>query len=550
MALKEFNEEIKEINKNALFNEIKIKKEYKNILRKEYKINEDFHSNRDFYYYIIGIAIGITKLDFYDEIEVHKIINNSIERNFGGIEYEIDIDFNLKLDIQKDVDTLYDILKEKNEEKNRNKRQRKGQKDKQENEKKDKIIVSSVYLFKKLYNLECDNYGEKALKLENKKIVEYDVNKCIMNNINDIYSRYLLLEISPSLIPLIIQQIKIQNNKDIIFLDGSPFKDDNNNNEYKFMKLEEIKSNANKDKLLIIKNLNQIHPFLIDLYNKNYIIKNEEKYVRILFDIFTESLTKINDFFKIIILVDKKTLNQFDLDFLSLFEKIKMNSENLLDDNQIYLSKIILEEINFKRYIEAYNINYALKDLLINCGKKEIQGLIFYETKKNNNKFDEENIRETILHKIAKISSQDIISILPEGNIIKEKYLNEKKYYNLKSYIRNLNEQNPKITIIYTFDSIVRSEGINNEIKFLISNIKSENNLNSVIKEIKYQNGKSSSYEKRKNIIYISFEQNNSNKIQYVSEFIKKNCKGYQDDGYKYIFIIHIQRKFNGEEKS
>ena len=555
MALKEFNEEIKEINKNALFNEIKIKKEYKNILRKEYKINEDFHSNRDFYYYIIGIAIGITKLDFYDEIEVNKIINNSIERNFGGIEYEIDIDFNLKLDIQKDVDILYDILKEKIEEKKGYKRPKKWQKDKQENEKNDKIIVSSVYLFKKLYNLECDNYGEKALKLENKEIVEYDINKCIMNNINDIYSRYLLLEISSSLIPLIIQQIKIQNNKDIIFLDGSPFKDDKNNNEYKFMKLEEIKSNANKDKLLIIKNLNQIHPFLIDLYNKNYIIKNEEKYVRIFFDSFTESLTKINDFFKIIIFVDKKSLNQFDLDFLSLFEKIKMNSENLLDDNQIHLSKRILEEINFKKYIEAYNINYSLKDCLINCGKKEIQKLIYYEVKKNKNKIDEEKIKETILNKIVKISPQDIISILPEWNIIKEKYLNEKKYYNLKSYIRNLNDQSPKITIIYTFDSIVSSiEGINNEMKFLISNIKSENNLNSIIKEIKYQNEKSSSYEKRKNIIYISFEQNNSNKIQYVSEYIKKNYKGNKDenkdDKYKYIFIIHIQRKFNKEEKS
>ena len=99
-----------------------------------------------------------------------------------------------------------------------------------------------------------------------------------------------------------------------------------------------------------------------------------------------------------------------------------MNSENLLDDNQIYLSKRILEEINFKKYIEAYNINYSLKDCLINCGKKEIQGQIYYETKKNKNKIDEEKIKETILNKIVKISPQDIISILPEGNIIKEKY--------------------------------------------------------------------------------------------------------------------------------
>ena len=189
-ALKEYNRKVREIDKRALFDEIKIRKEYKHILRKEKKIILDFHSNIDFYYLIRGIALRIDKLDSFYEDEVQKIINNYIERNFGGIEYEIDIDFNLKLDIQKDVDILYDILKEKIEEKKGYKRPKKWQKDKQENEKNDKIIVSSVYLFKKLYNLECDNYGEKALKLENKEIVEYDINKCIMNNINDIYSRY------------------------------------------------------------------------------------------------------------------------------------------------------------------------------------------------------------------------------------------------------------------------------------------------------------------------------------------------------------------------
>ena len=46
------------------------------------------------------------------------------------------------------------------------------------------------------------------------------------------------------------------------------------------------------------------------------------------------------------------------------------------------------------------------------------------------------------------------------------------------------------------------------------------------------------------NIIFISFEQFNSNKIKFVSEYIKKN---YEKDNYKYLFIIHIQRNFNPE---
>ena len=245
-------------------------------------------------------------------------------------------------------------------------------------------MVNSVFLFKKLYNLVCDEFNEKVLKLENKEVAEYDLNKCIMNNISDLESRYLLLEISSSLVSLIIQNIKIQNdkdNKDMIFLDGSPFKDDNNN-EYKFMKLREIQSNAKEDKLLIIQNLNQIQPFLYDLYNRNYIIKDEEQCVRICFDSFSESLTPVKESFRIIILVDRKFVNEFDLAFLNRLEKMKINFEKLLDDNQIALSKRIVDEIDFKKYIEAYNINYSLKDLLINCGRKEIQGLIYYVKRK------------------------------------------------------------------------------------------------------------------------------------------------------------------------
>jgi MoxR-like ATPase len=174
IALKEYNEEIKGIDKNALFNEIKLKKEYKNKLKKEKKITEDFHSNRDLYYYIRGIASRIAILDSFDEAEVKRIINNCIERNFGGIEYEIDIDFNLKLDIKNQVDTLFKILKEKIDEKKKEKKPARGkkgnksekenkdkfkedsnkedknEKEKKEVEKKDKLMVNSVFLFKKI----------------------------------------------------------------------------------------------------------------------------------------------------------------------------------------------------------------------------------------------------------------------------------------------------------------------------------------------------------------------------------------------------------------
>ena len=46
--------------------------------------------------------------------KINNIINDFIERNFGGITYDIDIDFNLVLDdIKEEIGTLKEILKEK-----------------------------------------------------------------------------------------------------------------------------------------------------------------------------------------------------------------------------------------------------------------------------------------------------------------------------------------------------------------------------------------------------------------------------------------------------
>ena len=129
-----------------------------------------------------------------------------------------------------------------------------------------------MFLFKKIYNMVCDNLNEKSYKLEHKQVMEYDLNRCIINNIADSDSRYLLLEIKSSMVSLIHRNIRIQNpEKEISPIDGSPFVDDDNN-EYKFIKLREIQQSANKDKLVIMQNLNQIQPFLYDLYNTKRII--------------------------------------------------------------------------------------------------------------------------------------------------------------------------------------------------------------------------------------------------------------------------------------
>ena len=79
------------------FEFIKGLKEFTDLMKKENKIRKDFHGIRDFYHLIRGIAIELKSGDLTDNEKV-AIIIKYIERNFGGIEYEIDIDFNLVLE--------------------------------------------------------------------------------------------------------------------------------------------------------------------------------------------------------------------------------------------------------------------------------------------------------------------------------------------------------------------------------------------------------------------------------------------------------------------
>ena len=114
----------------------------------------------------------------------------------------------------------------------------------------------------------------------------------------------MLLEIEQNLSPLIIENIRIRNSEkinNIKFINGSPFKNDDNN-EYKFQKLNEIKE------------------FTFDLYNMNYKIVEERKYVRM--ENFSEQDTSISDKFRIIILIDKAFIDKIDMAFSNRSEKM------------------------------------------------------------------------------------------------------------------------------------------------------------------------------------------------------------------------------------
>ena len=158
-------------------------------------------------------------------------------------------------------------------------------------------------------------------------------------------------------------------------------------------------------------------------------------------------------------MADKIFVEKVNLAFLNRFEKMVLSFVNLLDYELITLGRRIIDEMNFRRALKRYeDINYSLKDLLINCGEEEIQGLIYYYSNKfkkkdnnNDNLVDnkkekyllEENIRENVYNKIYKILPQDIIFILQDNNVIKRRYLENKDIYNLRDYIRK--EENKSI---------------------------------------------------------------------------------------------------------
>ena len=531
---KDRNNSVSQINNGGDIcnNEFEYIKEFKNLYKKDNRIRKDFHGIRDFYNLIKGIAIEFGRLGNYsNNKDKIQIIEKYIERNFGGIDYEVDIDLNLKLnDIRNNVELIGDILRNYNGDENK---------------------LSSVFLFKNLYNMEVIKEEHNNMLAINKyNINNYNINKCINYNIKDFNSRFLLLKIKESLSTLICQNIKQQNPfKDIKIYDESPFIDDNNK-EYIFKILNQIQDNLREDKLIILENLNQIHPFLYDLYDMNYIIKDGKKFARIcLDDNFNEKLTEVNDKLRIIILVDSKFIKEVTLSFLNRFEKIDLSFDKLLDNNLKKIACNLIDEMKFEKSFKKYpKINYSLKDLLINCEEQEIQGLVYYfsnESKKNDNEksiINREEIKEKVYDRIYKILPQDIIFILPESNIIKKKYINNKEIYSFKDYISQEEDEKYKISIIYTFTKITTMiEGLVKEMSFMISEIKSEDGLKNIIEEIIIKNKNNKEYNK----ICIRFEQSNSNKIKFLSNFILNNYDKYK---FNYIFIIHINRNFN--EKS
>ena len=334
-------------------------KEFRQLKEKDKIIKEEFHGSRDFYYLIKGIA---NELNENTNNDLKSIVKKNIERNFGGLEITIDFEEdygNIEEMEQYNKVTFNRFL----------------------NEIKKKKKWSSVQIFKIIYNLYCIDNDESENILLEEEINEYNYIENIIGNIKDKRSRYLLLEIKPSLASLIHKKLEKELGKEIYFFEGSPFENDNSN-EYQSKIINQIQEHAEDDhaNCVILQNLKQVYPFFYDVFNKNFIIKEGKYYARVCHGNFSDQLIQIDEGFKIIIFVNKKYMDKVEPPFLNRFDKMNLYFKEMLkDNNPKKLAKLIFDKIDMKKIQKrlAYNINYELEDLLIGCRLEDILGMIY-----------------------------------------------------------------------------------------------------------------------------------------------------------------------------
>ena len=501
---------------------------YKKDLTTKYNINESenplCHGSRDFYYLIKNVAFKLNNLlnnnkDLTNEDEI-EIVFTAIERNFGALE-----------------------LNEKD----------------------------SSFIFKELYLNERDK-TENNMKIKfNDRKCKNNVIKNIILNIKDKKSRNLLLITKSSLNSLIVETLLTELRKDKetnkikpIFKIGSSFKNDQGE-EYKLKIINQIQKHAEKGDVLILQNFSNVLSSLYELFNLNYIQKDGKKYARISVGNSREQFIEINDNFKVILLFDSQEIEKIMQPTASRFEKIKVEFNSLLNNEEIEeaekINKMIINKLSNIKLTKK--LNYNLKNLIINLDEngEEIKSMFYYH---KNYKKESNDIRNYIFEKITPVLPQDIIGCLLFDDLIKsdsndddiekikEIYQNNEKPNNINEFLEKCKKSKFKFSIVYTFSSI---SGIfkNNDysIQFItVSKHKCENDFESTLNKF-YRNPDTK-------ILVLKIQSKSVKEILYLKTFInvfeeylkdKKNSYNIQFANKKIVFTVHMARQFYSNEK-
>ena len=474
--------------------------DYKAYLKERYSFDgkDDFHGNRDFYHLVKNSARNMIEKENTNSLNEQTLLESaidSIERNFSGIQFN-------------------------------------------ENQK------ASLEIYKEIFH---KIYPTCQIKKE------YDVLKRIKENINDLNSRYLLIASESSIGTFLLSSILEGENKRYNFYIGSPFEQDLNSEEYVLKVLNRIQAYMENGNILILKNLESVYPSLYDLFNQNFTVISKKHYSRLAVGSNTNSFAYVHKDFRCIVNVETGKLDEEEAPFLNRFEKHIMSFEYMMNQELIRVAEKIKNNIDgfFKCNKKFKAINYDLTKLMINCGKEEIQALVYDANKKGIKK---ENISDYVLEKIAMTLPQDILVNLKLAGTKQEnnlktilKYYGKGEHTNFYKFLENV--QNQK-NIIYTFTGYLEDVIKDNDLikNNLVGDIKKENikiiQLNSIQSEREFEMYISEYLnDDNKKLCIIKFLPFEGSFMNYIKHFIESKISGIKPFENKlFIFIVYMTR--------
>ena len=329
--------------------------------------------------------------------------------------------------------------------------------------------------------------------------------------------------------------------------------------------------------ILLLSDLESVYPSLFDLFNQNFIVVGEKNYARIALGSSNNTFSLVNDNFKCIVLVDQNVLDDEDKPFLNRFEKHIISFEYLLKEDMPNIASEIFEIIEnlTKMFLpdeEKFELNYNIKNLLINCEKEEIYGIIYSRycefQNKEQRKAKRQELQDFVFQNISLILPQDIILYLNYSgfkqkfnNIYAQiiEYYKEGEHRNIIAFLKSMKYIK---NIIYTFSSIEEPLLSNKEIiidtkmfgkinkenvtEIMISSLISENQLEEELENFYFN--------PVKKIFVLKFNPDETDIMNYIKFFIEnqiniKNNYNYNINQKAFIFSIHLNRIFNKDLK-
>ena len=516
---KSYNEILAEKYRSFFENLGKTYYEYKKYLKEKHNLDEkeDFHGNRDFYFLVKNASINLSNIynNYHNIVEdtFCRIGIDAIERNFSGIEFEED-----------------------------------GKK------------ITSLEVIKNIY---------KQLYPACQVCREYNVTLRLLENINDLSSRYLLVISNPSISTFLLSTILSETNQNFSLFIGSEFQDDHKSEEYSLKVLNKVQLHMEQGNILILNNLESVYPNLYDLFNQNFSVVGNKNYARLAVGSTTNTFSYVNMKFRCIVNVDIEQIENEEAPFLNRFEKHILSYEYLLNPALIQESKKIKEVLEALVKIDKRmykGINYDFAKLLINSSLEEIQGILYEASKKN---VDIENMIDEVLIRISLVLPQDIFFSFNHTNFFQKypdiaqkiiEYYNRGEHTSIANFVKKLNcNKNVVYTFSHNLDGIENIKNIDNPkyghfereniFQIEISSIKTENELERLL-DLFY-------CEDKYKICLIKLRPYEGRFMNYLKFFIEYKERGFelnknsQNNNPKiFIFVIHVVRIFDSELKN